>query len=151
MDTNAATPTEREAGSIVAAALRQDAAAHDAGDFESIAERHDDVYAKVLAVCPDYPDTVATGFTFWDWWADARNHDWQYYEGIERHDWPDLARHVADSIEAGLPVSDPKLVRQFERARRPGPFTRLKRVPRWKAWAIAAALLGLATAYFLGT
>lgn len=116
---------------IIATALRQDAAAHDAGDFESIATRFDDVYAEVLTVCADYPDTVATGFTFWDWWADARNHDWQYYDGIDREDWPRLARHVADSIEAGAPVSDPQLIQQYELARQPGPITRLKRLLGW--------------------
>jgi len=131
LDTRGRTASEREAARVIAAALRQDAAAQDAGDFESIAKRYDDVYAEVLAVSSEYPDTVATGFTFWDWWADARNHDWQYYEGIERDDWSRLARHVADSIEAGLPISDPMLVRHFERARRPGPFTRLKRLLRW--------------------
>src|SRR5438552_10610357 len=73
---------EREAARILASALRQDAAAQEASNFEAIANRYDDVYAEVLPLCSDLPDMVARGFTFWDWWADARNHDWKYYDGI---------------------------------------------------------------------
>jgi hypothetical protein len=131
LDAREEAAVEREAGRVVAAALRLDAAAQDAGDFEAIAKRYDEVYAEVLSLCSSYPDTVATGFTFWDWWADARNHDWKYYEGIARDDWSRLARHVADSIEAGRPISDPVLIRHFERARRPGPFGRLRRLLGW--------------------
>jgi hypothetical protein len=132
MDTQARTAGEREAAVIVASALRQDAAAQDAGKFDVIGERYDDVYGEVLSLCSEYPDTIATGFTFWDWWTDARNHDWQYYEGITRNDWPRLARHVADSVEAGRPISDAVLIRRFERARRPGPLARLKRLLGWQ-------------------
>jgi hypothetical protein len=120
MDTKERTTPEREAARIVASALRQDAASQDRGDFDSIGERYDDVYAEVLTVCSAYPDRVATGFTFWDWWVDARNHAWQYYEGIGCDDWPRLARHVAASVEAGMPVTEPVLVRHIELARRPG-------------------------------
>jgi hypothetical protein len=128
VDTQTGTPAELEAARIVASALRVDAAAQDAANFEAIAKRYDDVYGEVLSLCSEYPDTIATGFTFWDWWAGARNHEWQYYEGIARDDWPRLARHVADSVEAGVRISDPVLIRHFERAARPGPLARLKRL-----------------------
>jgi hypothetical protein len=128
MDIGNKSPSEREAASIVASALRQDASAHEAGHFETIANRYDDVYAEVLALCTDYSAPVATAFTFWDWWADARNHAWQYYDGIVRDDWPRLAHHVADAVEAGTPITDPALVRHFQRAARPGLFARLGRL-----------------------
>jgi phage-related minor tail protein len=130
VDTQAPTPAEREAARIVARALRQDAAAQDAGDFDAIAKRYDDVYGEVLPLCSKLPDPIATAFTFWDWWADARNHDWQYYEGIARDDWPRLARHIAHTVEAGVPISDPALRRHFQRVARPGPIARLKRLLR---------------------
>jgi len=82
----------------------------------------------VLQLCNDLPETVATGFTFWDWWADARNHEWHYYKGITREDWPRLARHVADAVEAATPITDPVLVRHFQRAAQPGLFARLGRL-----------------------
>jgi len=125
---NAVTPPAREAARIVASALRQDAKAHEAGNFEAIAARYDDVYAEVLPLCEDLPGMIATGFTFWDWWSDARNHAWQYYEGITREDWPRLARHVADAVEAGSPITDPVLMRHFERAARPGLVRRLRKL-----------------------
>jgi catechol 2,3-dioxygenase-like lactoylglutathione lyase family enzyme len=63
-----------------------------------------------------------------DWWADFRNHAWQCYDGMVREDWPRLARHVADAVEAGTPVTDPALVRYFQRAARPGLLARLGRL-----------------------
>jgi hypothetical protein len=122
------TPAQREAAGIVAAALRQDARAHEVGHFEAIAKRYDDVYAEVLAVCAGYSAPVVTAFTFWDWWADSRDHASQYYDGIVREDWPRLARHVADTVEASTPVTDPALVRPFQRAASPGLFARLGRL-----------------------
>jgi len=127
VDMDTVTPAEREAARIVASALRQDAAAHEAGDFQAIANRYDDVYAEVLPLCSDLPGMVATGFTFWDWWADARNHEWQYYEGITRDDWPRLARHVADAVEAATPITDVVLMRHFQRAAQPSLFARIGR------------------------
>ena len=111
---------EREAARIVAAALRRDASAQEAGDFEAIAARYDDVYAEVLELSDDLPGEIGRSFTFWDEWCDARNHDWMYYPGIAREDWPRLARHVADAVESGATITDPVLVRHFEEAARPG-------------------------------
>ncbi len=111
---------EREAARIVALALRQDASAQEAGDFEAIAERYDDVYAEVLVLCNEVPDSLARGFTFWDEWCDARNHEWSYYSDIARDDWPRLARQVAEAVESGAPITDPVLVRHLEEAAEPG-------------------------------
>jgi hypothetical protein len=55
MDTQARTPGEREAARIVASALRQDAAAQDAGKFDAIGERYDDVTARCLAYAASTP------------------------------------------------------------------------------------------------
>ena len=122
------TQGEREAARIVASALRQDAIAQEAGNPEVIANRYDDVYAEVLPLCNGLPNLVARGFTFWDWWADARNHDWKYYDGIARDDWPRLARHVAEAVESAVPIADPVLVRHFECATRPGLLARFGRL-----------------------
>ena len=116
---------EREAARIVARALRQDASAQEAGELEAINARCDAVYAEVLQNCKDLPGTLATCFTFWDEWGDARNHEWRYYPGIARDDWPRLARHLADAVESGAPITDPVLVRHLEEAARPGPLGRL--------------------------
>ncbi len=51
---------EREAARILASALRQDATAQEASNFEAIANRYDDVYAEVLPLCSDLPDIAAS-------------------------------------------------------------------------------------------
>jgi hypothetical protein len=117
-------PTATEAELILAAALRDDADAQAAGRAETIGERFDDVYGEILPLAPTFSVGVNIGFTFWDWWIDARNHQWLYYDGISESDWPRLARHVAHAIESGEPVSDPVLIRHFEAHAKPGLLTR---------------------------
>lgn len=122
------TPSEHEAAAVLAAALRQDAAAHEAGTFAAIAERYDDVLAQVLPLCETLPDGVSQGFTFWDGWADARNHEWMYYEGIGRDDWPGLARLVADAVESDVGFTDPRLLRHFGPPTKSDPFAWIARL-----------------------
>lgn len=116
---------DQKAARLVASALREDASAHEAGDFGAIGEQMDRIHGEVLALCGDLSDGISIGITFWDDWADARNHEWMYHEGIGQDDWPRLARHVADAIESGAPITDPILVRQYSSADRPGLLTRI--------------------------
>jgi hypothetical protein len=86
---------------VLAAALELDADAQDAEQYESIGERFDDVLSEVLPFWDSHERALSTGFYFWDCWVDARNHDWQYYPGTERGDWPRLARAVAAALRIG--------------------------------------------------
>ena len=84
----------------MALALRQDADAHTAGRYDEIATRYDDVYGEVLALS-EWTPRLGIAFEFWDCWNDARNHDWRYYEGIGRDDWPKMAQEIAAALESG--------------------------------------------------
>lgn len=117
---------ERAARALVATALRREAAAQQAGDLQAIGACVEELEMRVRALRLDAPE-LERAFTFWDWWIDARNHDWRYHEGIARDDWPRLARHVADTVESGAPPSDPVLLRYLEQLTRPGPLARLVR------------------------
>lgn len=111
----------------IAAELRVDAAAQEAGDIRSVGQRFDELHAAAQLADPEYSDMAGAAFTFWDWWIDARNHDWQYYDGIRREDWPRLARHIADQLESSGEISDPALLLHFKRiteSREPGLLAR---------------------------
>lgn len=73
---------------ILASALLADADAHEGNRFEDIGERYDDVLAGLLPLKDRWTLHVSVALEFWDGWVDARNHDWQYYPGIARDDWP---------------------------------------------------------------
>jgi hypothetical protein len=102
------------AAEVVAEALLADAEAHEAGRYDEIGEQFDDVLAETLPLEDAKADHVTIAFSFWDGWIDARNHDWLYYEGIERHDWPKHARAVAACLQAGRSPDDPVLLRHFD-------------------------------------
>ena len=51
---------------------------------------------------------------FWDGWVDARNHGWQYYEGIRETDWPVLARRIAKALAADREITEPIVIKYFD-------------------------------------
>lgn len=102
-----------EAEEILAAALIEDARAHDARSYDHIAIRYDDVYAQLLPIQDLGARRFAIAFHFWDGWCDARNHDWRYYPGINEADWPSLARHIAENLKRGEDATDPLVLEHF--------------------------------------
>lgn len=59
------------------------------------------------------PEDLETIKEFCNGWADARNHDWQFYEPLIATDWPRLAREIAADLVAGRTISSPEVQRQF--------------------------------------
>ena len=102
-----------EADGILGAALIADAVAHDAGRHDEVGERYDDVYSDLLPIQDLNDRRFAIAFNFWDGWCDARNHDWNFYPGIGRDDWPKLAREIASALDHGSPPSNPLILQRF--------------------------------------
>ena len=107
-----------EARKVLADALERDAAAHDAGDYDRIAKAYDDVLTELLPIQDVDAAPFGLAFDFWDGWSDSRNHQWLYYQGIARSDWPRLARHVAAAIRNATAITDPLVLEHFGRPRR---------------------------------
>lgn len=116
-----------EAASRVATALRHDVEAHRRGSYADIGTAYDHVLNEVLPLWNHSGGVIATAFTFWDWWIDARNHNWLYYPGIARDDWPRLAVHMAEVLDSQGTITDPQLLAKFARAARPSLLQRLRR------------------------
>ncbi|HET9712635.1 MAG TPA: hypothetical protein VFP64_12155 [Pyrinomonadaceae bacterium] len=62
---------------------------------------------------PEY-DKLHIALHFWDGWIDARNHDWQYYEGIAQQDWPQLARLIASDLRADREPQEKRILQHFD-------------------------------------
>lgn len=116
------------AAEVVAEALLADADAHDAGRCDEIGEKFDEVLADALPLPDAKAHHVSVAFNFWDGWIDARNHDWLYYEGIDRDDWPRHARAVASALRVGSSHDDLAVLKHFDRPPRPPLRTRLTRL-----------------------
>ena len=118
------TGAEGSASPIIADALTNDAKAHVAGRFDEIGLQYDDVCAETLPSSRPATRTVAIALAFWDGWIDSRNHDWQYYPGIEHQDWPPLANEIAAALRSGDEITNPTLLRLFTPQLR-------RSIPKW--------------------
>jgi hypothetical protein len=104
-------PTEGDG--ILAAALIEDAVAHESEAFDRIATRYDDVYGELLPIQDLGVRRFVVAFHFWDAWCDARNHEWRYYPGVAPADWPRLARHIAENLRRGEDATDTMVLENF--------------------------------------
>lgn len=113
-----ATPTE--ADQLLAAALLEAVCAHESGEYDQIASRYDDLLGELLPNQDLSERRFTIAAAFWDGWGDASNHDWQYYRGIRKDDWPELARHVAGHLQRGESAADPRVLTLFAPENRQG-------------------------------
>ena len=90
-----------EAANIFAIALEKDAEDHEAGRFRNIGSNWDRVYGEILPIENDVENPLyRMSFRFWDDWCDASNHDWNYHNPINKDQWPNLARELANCLRA---------------------------------------------------
>ncbi len=83
--------------------LRRAIEAHEQGRFTAIEDGAQEL--PDLDACLEEDEAgylrLSSISEFLDRWADARNHDWAYYPGIKREDWPVLARRLYQNVEQG--------------------------------------------------
>ena len=122
--------TYDEVRAFVAAALDSAADAHEAGRYSELAP----LFQKV-----DVPETRGDGpqfakiglaLNFFDGWVDASNHEWRYYEGFTRDDWPRLARIVATALRTDREIPAQQVLERFgvrQSVRDPSILQRIRR------------------------
>lgn len=108
----------------LATALERDIERHNTGQFDEIGSEYDQVEGDTLPFRDLASATYHLAFSFWDGWVDASDHDWLYYDGIGRDDWPRLAQRIVAALREGTEISDPLLLRYFG-PREPGPLRQL--------------------------
>lgn len=93
--------------------LRQDAAAHDAEQYDAIGRDFDRVEHHFPRGSTPELLRLRTALTFWDAWIDARNHGWPRGP-IARADWPRLALTLADDLDAEREITDASVLAHFD-------------------------------------
>jgi hypothetical protein len=105
--------TYSEARDTLVAQLRQDATAHDAGQYDAVGRRFDAVeYRFPTGTAPEL-GRLHIALTFWDGWVHARNHGWPPGP-IGESEWPGLARSVANDLEADRDLTNEKVLKHFD-------------------------------------
>ncbi len=110
-----------EAKQFLVESLTRDAIAHESGRYQDVGHNFDEFDASLpRGSGPDF-NKLLLALNFWDGWIDARNHNWQYYEGINESDWPLLASRVIESLAKDQEISEPVVLKHFDfRARQTG-------------------------------
>lgn len=100
-------------------ALLRAAEWHDSGCLERIEDSYDSVDTGLPRDSGREFDKLFVALTFWDAWIDARNHDWRYYKGVEREDWPRLARSIVADLQADREITNPVVRQLFDPSNSP--------------------------------
>ena len=114
-------------------ALDAAARSQESGDFAAIETGYEELDALLPRNVDPAFDKLHSALEFWDGWIDARNHNWLYYEGIQREDWPGLARGIVDDLRQDREISDQRVVQRFNwrrRATRPSVWARFRGIFR---------------------
>jgi hypothetical protein len=93
--------------------LLKDAAAHEAGRFDAIGRRFDGVERDLPRGAAPALTQLHVALAFWDAWIDARNRGWQDDAGIQKGEWPLLARRIASDLSADREISDARVGARF--------------------------------------
>ena len=68
----------------------------------------------VDAAVPRRDPALAVAVAFWDAWSDERKHHFPgNFEGIDRADWPSLARMIATALVTGRPIDESRIQKNF--------------------------------------
>jgi hypothetical protein len=104
--------TYEEARDAIVGQMRQDAAAHDAEQYDAIGRRFDALEHRFPRGTAPELGRLHIALTFWDGWVHARNHGWPAGP-IRLDEWPGLARTVADDLASDRDITDAKVLTHF--------------------------------------
>jgi uncharacterized membrane protein YeaQ/YmgE (transglycosylase-associated protein family) len=96
--------------------LLRDAMAHDAERYTDVGRRFDTIERDLPRGAAPELARLRVALTFWDGWIDARNRGWQLDGGIDKAEWPSLARSVAADLEGDRDVTNALVVTRFDPA-----------------------------------
>lgn len=102
-----------EARDTLVTQLRKDALAHDAQQYDAVGRRFDAIEHRFPEGTTPELGKLHIALTFWDGWVHARNHSWPPGP-IGVTEWPELARAVADDLEADREISSAKVIEHFD-------------------------------------
>ena len=105
--------TYAEARDALVMQLRQDAAAHEAEQYDAIGRRFDALEHQFPRGTAPELGRLHIALTFWDGWVHARNHGWPPGP-IGTAEWPQLARAVAADLEADRDPTADTVLRHFD-------------------------------------
>ncbi len=105
--------TYAEARDALVSHLREDAAAHEAEQYDAVGRRFDWLEHRFPRGTAPELGRLHIALTFWDGWVHARNHGWPPGP-IALAEWPRLARAVAADLVADRDITDQAVLTNFD-------------------------------------
>jgi hypothetical protein len=118
--------TKIEAPQIVSRGLRKAVELHGAGEYGALYTLYDETAAEASSLGGISNRQVSIALTFMDSWGDSGGHEWLYYEGIGKDDWPRLAQEIIKALETGGEITNPLILEHFDLSGRPSLLRRIK-------------------------
>jgi hypothetical protein len=109
-------------------ALKSNIEIHEKENFTQLKETFDKIFNELGTLFYSENINEKIAFNFLDSWYDASNHDWLFYEGIEKDDWPSLARIIIKCLETDEEITNPIILNNFARVNTFGFFAKLKKL-----------------------
>jgi hypothetical protein len=126
--------TYEEAKKFAVDNLLRDAELHEAGDYQRVGDNFDEYDAELPRTDDLRFTKLHIALNFWDGWQDSRNHDWIFYGGIEKDDWPRLARIIIKDITEEQEITEGIILKHFNlRQPREGMISKLRKFFRKKS------------------
>ena len=97
----------------IASAPEHAARCHEAAEFQKLDSLHQSTEAAPIPQ-GDSRRGILIAIDFLGGWVDASNHNWRYYDGIAKEDWPNLARYLAFVLRRGEKVEMPVILTHFD-------------------------------------
>ena len=60
---------------------------------------------------------IAIAYSFFDGWIDAMNHNWMYYEGISKDDWPVFSSEISGELKTGSEITNEIVLKHFNQGK----------------------------------
>jgi hypothetical protein len=112
--------------------LSRDVALHAAGDYWHVGDNFDDFDTNLPRNDDPKFKKLHIALNFWDGWQDARNHDWHFYKGISKNDWPRLAEIIIQNVKEEKKITDQIILEHFDLKPREGIISKLKKIFKTK-------------------
>jgi hypothetical protein len=89
--------------------LLDDATAHDTERYADLGQ-HLDVMQQSMSVADEpEPTNIRVAVVFWSGWIRARNLDWNRDDGVDKAEWPGLAREIATDLSVDRDISNQRV------------------------------------------
>lgn len=111
---------------VVVRGLRKATELHNTGNYDDLRRMFDETSSEISG--EHTTREINIGLAFLDSWGDSSGHDWLYYEGIEKDDWPRIAEEIIEAIESGREITNTKILKHFDLPPRTSMWQRIKGV-----------------------